>query len=513
MVSLATYASNIVSQNGEDGIIAEIFRRITPASRTCVEFGAWDGKHLSNTWALWHDAGWSALLIEGDSRRFSELLLATKDFPAVSALHAYVRVDGESSLDRLLAGSLFADRPIDLLSIDIDGDDYHVWAALDHFKPRVVVIEYNPTIPPEVDVVQRVGEYFGASAGSLLRLAHQKGYRLAACTATNCIFVADEDFPSLGLTEVDLHPSFDRSQLSYVINAYDGRTFLSSHPIYSRPFPLASFEHWWERLRDNLFVNQPAIVLPADQVVPVSIVMESMLPRRSLFGRVSRRLASLTSLFSDWLANLITSLPPYRFCERVVFFLKRKQDESAQLQAWRRSGSPIPPPHLLKQKLLLQYSRRYGLRTLVETGTYLGDMVFAMRKRFKRIVSIELSHDLCTRAKARFADTPNVSILQGDSSIVLPTLLETLHVPTLFWLDGHYSAGNTALGSMETPISAEIDAILTHSVRGHVILIDDARNFDGSHDYPSLVSLQQSVMERSPKASFSVRDDVIRIVL
>ena len=106
-----------------------------------------------------------------------------------------------------------------------------------------------------------------------------------------------------------------------------------------------------------------------------------------------------------------------------------------------------------------------------------------------------------------------MSILQGDSAIVLPTLLESLHVPTLFWLDGHYSAGNTALGSMETPISAEIDAILIHPVRGHVILIDDARNFDGSHDYPSLVALKQSVMERSPKASFSVRDDVIRIVL
>jgi len=185
MTELERYASNTVSQNGEDGILAEIFKRIKPRSELCVEFGAWDGKHFSNTWALWHDAGWSAILIEGDHDKFLQLQLAIDKFPSVKGINAYVTSEGVNSLDSLLGDAGVGVDAIDLLSIDIDGDDYHVWDALTLFRPRVVIIEYNPTIPPEIDIVQRRGEYFGASAAALTRLARSKGYELAACTRTN----------------------------------------------------------------------------------------------------------------------------------------------------------------------------------------------------------------------------------------------------------------------------------------------------------------------------------------
>jgi hypothetical protein len=80
-------------------------------------------------------------------------------------------------------------------------------------------------------------------------------------------------------------------------------------------------------------------------------------------------------------------------------------------------------------------------------------------------------------------------------------------------LDGHYSAGNTALGDRETPVSAEVAAILNHPVKGHVVLIDDARNFDGTHDYPTLTALRDYVHRVLPNADFSVENDIIRIVL
>jgi hypothetical protein len=513
MATLEQHAGNIVSQNGEDGILAEIFRRIQPRSRLCVEFGAWDGKHLSNTWALWHESGWSALLIEGDRERFLRLQESISSFPAVKAVHAYVAATGPSRLDSLLAAEGVGPDGIDLLSIDIDGDDYHVWSSMEVFCPRVVVIEYNPTIPPELDLVQRQGEYFGASAAALTRLAKEKGYGLAACTATNCIYVRQDDFSALGIPEYDLLRMFDRSQLCHVINAYDGRTYLTSKPVYSRPLPLASYAYWSERLKQNLFTGAAETTLPTESLQPVSLVLESLLPRRSLKDRVLAMLGRTIAGFWNQVIAFVTALPPYRFVERLVQHLQRRAKERALIQAWRRSGSPVPPPHLYKQKLLTRYASRHRLATLVETGTYLGDMIFALRHRFRTIISIELSTELCERAQQRLREFPHVSIIQGDSSRVLPDILEGLKAPTLFWLDGHYSAGNTALGDRETPVSAEVDAILRHPVKGHVVLIDDARNFDGTHDYPTLTALRDYVHRVFPQADFSVKDDIIRIVL
>jgi hypothetical protein len=140
-------------------------------------------------------------------------------------------------------------------------------------------------------------------------------------------------------------------------------------------------------------------------------------------------------------------------------------------------------------------------------------MLFAMRNKFKTLQSIELSHEHYLSAKNRLSNYMSIQIHEGDSAIVLPLLLKDLKYRALFWLDGHYSAGNTARGMLETPISNEVQAILEHRVKGHVILIDDARNFDGSHDYPDLSDLRSSVMSKYPQAKFEVADDVIRIIL
>lgn len=182
-----------------------------------------------------------------------------------------------------------------------------------------------------------------------------------------------------------------------------------------------------------------------------------------------------------------------------------------EIGAWARAGRPAPPPHLFKQRLVAAYAGRHHLRYLIETGTFRGDMVAAQRRRFRQIWSIELDPNLYQRAAARFAGIPSIRVVQGDSATLLPQLIATIDEPCLFWLDGHWSGGITARGSVETPIVEELSAILAHPVGGHVVLIDDARHFTGEGDYPSVAAVRAMVAQGRPEWSVGVADDVIRI--
>jgi len=178
---------------------------------------------------------------------------------------------------------------------------------------------------------------------------------------------------------------------------------------------------------------------------------------------------------------------------------------------WKRRGGTGAPPHFVKQRTLREVAARHGLRTLVETGTYRGDMVAAMRPFFDRIVSIELGESLARAATARFAGDPRVTILEGDSARVLPRVLEELGGPALFWLDGHFSGGETARGPVDSPLVAEFEAILSSRERRHVVLIDDARLCDGKHGYPTLEALRALVAAHRPEWSVALRDDILRL--
>ena len=190
--------------------------------------------------------------------------------------------------------------------------------------------------------------------------------------------------------------------------------------------------------------------------------------------------------------------------------LKLRRDLEAR-RAWERQGRPSPPPHIVKEELIKDYAKTFDTQILIETGTYLGDMVHAMKKSFSRIISFELDHNLAVQAQQRFANDPHIEIVEGDSGKLLDEHLATINEPCLFWLDGHYSGGITAKGALETPIKNELTVILSHPVDGHVILIDDARCFTGENDYPTLDELKTLVAERKPNHKFSLEHDVIRI--
>ena len=116
--------------------------------------------------------------------------------------------------------------------------------------------------------------------------------------------------------------------------------------------------------------------------------------------------------------NIIRMMPflkrmPYYYSLRNCLAEKR---QTAKIAEWERKGKPIPPHHAFKQRVLREYSKKFGLRILVETGTYYGDMVAAMQPYFKRIDSIELGKDLYEKALKRFEGVSNIELLTRQLS-------------------------------------------------------------------------------------------------
>lgn len=190
--------------------------------------------------------------------------------------------------------------------------------------------------------------------------------------------------------------------------------------------------------------------------------------------------------------------------------INRRRLRNKQIRKWRKEGSQKPPPHAVKQAVIEEYRKHFGIRVLVETGTYYGDMVMALKESFDRIYSIELGMDLWSGAVKRFQAWPHIEILQGESGKVLVQLMQRIDSPVLFWLDGHYSSGVTALGDKVCPIFQELDAIFSNTSAPHVLLIDDARLFEGDGDYPSIQELEQYVRGKDPGYKMKIEDDVIR---
>lgn len=189
-----------------------------------------------------------------------------------------------------------------------------------------------------------------------------------------------------------------------------------------------------------------------------------------------------------------------------------KKRQIAELEAWQEKPRSLPLPHLLKQDILKGYVSKYNLSILVETGTYRGEMTEALHDHFSKIYSIELSEKYAKNAQRYFRGSKKVKIIQGDSGDVIGELIKVIDQPTLFWLDGHYSADDTAKGLKSTPIMEELDHILRAEDMHHVILIDDARAFGKSEDYPSMDELKSFITSLRKNVEISTEDDIIRIL-
>ena len=179
------------------------------------------------------------------------------------------------------------------------------------------------------------------------------------------------------------------------------------------------------------------------------------------------------------------------------------------IEKWNKDGNPSPPPHVIKQQVILEYAQLHHIDTLVETGTFKGQMIEAQKGNFKKIISIELDESWHSKATEKFKKNEHIELVLGDSSKVLKDVFENRSNNIVFWLDGHYSGPGTALGDKQCPILEELDTIFANG-QDHVILIDDARLFNGENDYPTMDELKQYVSNKSSN-EVEVRNDIIRI--
>ncbi len=196
------YCKNIYSENGEDGVLSEILKRLGPMQddqRWCVEFGAWDGKYFSNTFRLVEN-GWQAVYIECDAEKYADLLETVKEFPNITPVQAMVSMEKEdkNSLGNLLKAVAMPE-DYGILSIDVDSNDLDIWEAYDGM-PKIVVIEIDDRLLP--GILQRYGDGLMLNSfTSTLQVATRKGYTLVCHTGGNMIFVRDDLVNRLGLAE------------------------------------------------------------------------------------------------------------------------------------------------------------------------------------------------------------------------------------------------------------------------------------------------------------------------
>jgi hypothetical protein len=195
-VDLSRYELRVFSQNGEDGVIAEILRRIGTTLQYFVEFGT--GAGVEANCVLLADAfEWNGLFMDGAPRLAAQLERKYSSHGGVTIRQAIVRPD---NVEGLFAQAGVPTEP-DVLSIDIDGGDYYVWEAIESYRPRLVVIEYNSSLGPVRRLVQPKDKgawdrtaFFGASIAALEALGERKDYQLVYTdlTGNNAFFVRQD---------------------------------------------------------------------------------------------------------------------------------------------------------------------------------------------------------------------------------------------------------------------------------------------------------------------------------
>ena len=194
------YNKNIYSQDGEDGIIEELLKRLNIETGWVCEFGAWDGIHLSNTFNLVQNKNFNAVFIEGDKIKYKDLLNTVNKFPKIIPIEAYVdHNDTSDSLDNILERT---DIPtdFDILSIDIDSYDYQIWKSVKVYKPKIVIIEINSSVKVNnSEWIHTPGKYAGTGFKSTYDLGLDKGYKFILHTG-NMFFIRSDLFDKLNIT-------------------------------------------------------------------------------------------------------------------------------------------------------------------------------------------------------------------------------------------------------------------------------------------------------------------------
>lgn len=229
---LNSFEKNIFSQSGEDGVISKIFELIglDPLNAWCCEFGAWDGLHLSNTANLIKNHSWNGIYIEGNKSKFQQLKRNFKNNKNVYLINEWVDwMPGSKHLIDELLSQTPTPLKIDFLSIDIDGNDYHVFDSIHKYRPRVICVEFNSTIPNDILYIQENSPdvRFGSSLRAFVELGKSKHYELCYANILNGIFIDKEEFIKLKIPSNTLDEMFVPRMDARLFQGYNGEVVMA----------------------------------------------------------------------------------------------------------------------------------------------------------------------------------------------------------------------------------------------------------------------------------------------
>lgn len=207
-IDLRAAELNYFSQSGEDGVIQKLLQVIPPTSHYVVDFGCSDGVTYSNSRRLITHDGWSGLLMDGSHAAILQAKTAFAEYPKAKVVETFVYPGNVETLFEQYG----VPQDLDVLSIDIDSNDYYVWKVIHDYHPKIVIIEFNSAFPPPQKKVVQFhpmnywdgdSDYFGASIQSLYELGKKKGYELVHCSSMgiNLIFVEKKYFARLGIKD------------------------------------------------------------------------------------------------------------------------------------------------------------------------------------------------------------------------------------------------------------------------------------------------------------------------
>ncbi len=169
--------------------------------------------------------------------------------------------------------------------------------------------------------------------------------------------------------------------------------------------------------------------------------------------------------------------------QKIINFLLRYLGLKIQITKLHNKSttniSNTPSSTKEKHSFIKSISNQNNFENFVETGTYLGNLIYSIKEDFKCIFTIELSEELALNAQQKFEKYSNINVIHGDSGKELAKIIPLLDTKTIFWLDGHFSGGITARGEKDAPVFEELESIFKSINAGlrHLILIDDARLF------------------------------------
>lgn len=198
MVNFLKFRKNIYSQNGEDGIIEEIIKKINLKDIEVCEFGAWDGKHYSNTFNLVENYSAKAVYIEKDSFRFNNLIETSKKFKNIFPINSSIDLN-ENLFDKIVSKT-FLKKNFDILSIDIDSNDLEIWESIKNYEPKIVIIEICSYILPGILQRYNSEKKTKNSFTSTINVGKSKGYTPIAHVG-NLIFIKNEYLDKLNIDQ------------------------------------------------------------------------------------------------------------------------------------------------------------------------------------------------------------------------------------------------------------------------------------------------------------------------